>query len=102
MNFIVGFLLKHMENEEEIFWLLVQIFKKTSPLFAKSMINLRETMENTDRLIKLYIPDLWAYFEEQSISSALFLPIWYQSLFLHPSLPLAMSLRIWDLLILFD
>merc|ERR1712216_957797 len=96
MNFIVAFLLQYYQ-EEDAFWILVMAIRKSRDIW-NDPLNGGKTFETLDNLIERHLPDLKSHFDQIGLaSSALFTPIWFQSLFMHPDISDEyLSLRVWD------
>lgn len=69
MNFIVGTLLKIVSNEEECFWLFVQIIENILPLnYFNELAGLMVDVDILVLLIKKYFPGLYEHLEDNCIS----------------------------------
>ena len=63
MNFIVGRLLKLMDNEEKVFWLFVQIMEYLLPLdYYSELLGVMTDTAMINILIRKYLPDLYNFF----------------------------------------
>jgi len=101
MNFVVAFLLRYFE-EEDVFWLLAVVMRKSKAIWFQNLYGFGKAFETLDTLLLNHLPDLAEHFEDIGLSAAIFCPVWFQSLFLHPELDEYLSFRVWDLFLLFD
>jgi hypothetical protein len=68
MNFIVGNLLKVVKNEEECFWLFVQIIEQILPLnYFSELAGLMVDVDILILLLEKYFPNLIQHLEENCI-----------------------------------
>ena len=83
MNYIVSFLLEFL-TEEETFYLFLSFFKFTEyPLiFEKDLEKLKYFFYIFQRLVSLFEPELSILFNSNGVSTNLFLPSWFITLFL--------------------
>ena len=83
MNFVGAFIIKICEDEEESFYFLMGLFKYTDyrSIFVKDLTKLRMFFLVFDIILKLYIPTLESYFEENKVKSNYYLSPWFIALF---------------------
>eukprot|EP01125_Pyxidicula_operculata_P007892 TRINITY_DN2666_c0_g1_i1.p1 TRINITY_DN2666_c0_g1~~TRINITY_DN2666_c0_g1_i1.p1 ORF type:complete len:239 (+),score=29.37 TRINITY_DN2666_c0_g1_i1:683-1399(+) len=96
MTFIVAVLLMHM-NEENTFWVLVQIMKKyeLSSFFTNCSTE-PPAITKFDRIFKACLPNLDLHMKDQGCSPSVFATQWMRTLFSH-EFDLPVVFRIWDL-----
>ena len=82
MNFLVEFLLC-VFNEDDVFYIFLSFFKNTeySLIFAKNLDKLKIFFYVFRRIISLYEPELYSYFNSFGIDVNFFLPPWFITLF---------------------
>ena len=83
MNFVGAFIIKITEDEEESFYFLMGLFKYTDyrSIFQKDLSKLRLYFSIFDVILKLYVPTLESYFEENKVKSNYYLSAWFIALF---------------------
>ena len=83
MNFVGAFIIKITEDEEDSFYFLMGLFKYTDyrSIFKKDLSKLRLYFSIFDVVLKLYIPTLESYFEENKVKSNYYLSAWFIALF---------------------
>ena len=83
MNFVAAFIIKIIETEEDSFYFLMGLFKYTDyrSIFVKDLTKLRMYFLVFDIILKLYIPTLESYFEENKVKSNYYLSPWFIALF---------------------
>lgn len=101
-NFIAGFILKTVHNEEEAFWLFVQIIESILPLnYFSNAFGVLVDSALISELIKEYLPDMYVFIHnkgfEVHITNLLYK--WLLSLFVE-SFNEKLTLLIWDVLFL--
>ncbi|PRP85692.1 RabGAP/TBC domain-containing protein [Planoprotostelium fungivorum] len=96
MNFLVGFLLLYL-NQEDTFWMLCTIMYhfKMVGLFQSGKM-LPYFIHYFDEEMKANLPDLKRHFVEEGISSAMFLTEWLTCMFVY-NLSRGTVARLWDL-----
>ena len=84
MNYIAEFMFELMESEEDAFYIFMGFFENTEyPLiFAKDLLKLKVFFYAFKRLISLYEPELYSYFNSNSVDIHYFMPSWFITLFL--------------------
>ena len=84
MNYIAEFILELTNDEEEAFYLFIGFFEYTEyPLiFAKDLLRLKIFFYVFKRLISLFEPELYSYFNSNSVDVHYFMPPWFITLFL--------------------
>jgi len=96
LNFITGILLLNM-NEEQAFWVLVQMLKKYNlreMFLGPEHMNL--LLYKFDGLIKINFTKLYTHFTKEGISANLFAGGWFQTLCSH-KFPHELIFKIWDI-----
>ena len=83
MNFLTGFLYDLTQNEDETFYLLLGLFLMTlyNQIFQKEMIKLKFYFYVIDKLVYLYLPQLYHYLKFNKITMNLFVPPYFLTLF---------------------
>ena len=83
MNFVGAFIIKITEDEEESFYFLMGLFKYTDyrSIFKTDLSKLKLYFTIFDVVLKLYIPTLESYFEENKVKSNYYLSAWFIALF---------------------
>ena len=101
-NFIVAFILKIIEKEEESFWLFVQIIEKILPLnYYSNVLGVLVYSSLIEQLLSQFLPELFDFIQRKyyEIHITNILYKWLLSLFVE-GFPEKLSLRIWDALFL--
>ena len=63
MNYVVGYFMIMYPKEEDSFRLFSQLLQKhMMPIFVDNFTHLQCNFYILDRLISMYIPDLWEHF----------------------------------------
>jgi len=97
MNFIAGYALLFME-EEEAFWLLATIIEDILPgCYSKNMVTIQVFHRILNELLAEKMPELHKHFEKSFVSLPLITTKWIMLLFVS-SLPNETVVRIWDTL----
>ena len=83
MNFVGAFIIKITEDEEDSFYFLMGLFKYTDyrSIFKTDLSKLKLYFSIFDVVLKLYIPTLESYFEENKVKSNYYLSAWFIALF---------------------
>jgi len=86
LAFLAGFLLLHIDEEEEVFWCLVRIMSdefynlraiyKTSECYILKLL-----LKHFEILLKHFRPQIATYLEEQGIDASMYAPQWFCTLF---------------------
>ena len=105
MNYIVAFLLSITENEEDTFYLFLSLLISTDygSLFSEDLEKLKKFFYVFERLINIFLPELYSYFLDNNINVSYFISPWFITLFTnvypHNSnlTEPKIILRIWDL-----
>ena len=104
MNYIASFLFKITSSESEAFYLMLGLFEQTdfSLIFIEDLLRLKIFFYVFERLLSLYLPELYSYFKSNSINVNYFCSPWFITLFTNTSTfssltePPEVLLRIWD------
>ncbi len=83
MNYIAAFLYQISTNEEEAFELMLALFRNTefSQIFENELSKLNKYFYVFERLIFLYLPELYLTFKTNSITVNYFCSSWFITLF---------------------
>ena len=84
MNQISAFLLNICDdNEEEAFYIFMSFLKNTkySSLFTDELAKMNCIFYQFDRLLNLYLPELYLYFKASSVNSGYYISPWLITLF---------------------
>ena len=84
MNFIVGRLLLIMDNEEQVFWIFIQIIEKILPIiFYSDLAGIIIETTIIDTFISFYLSDFYNYLVHNSFKLSLnnFIHKWMVSLY---------------------
>jgi len=100
MNFLVAILLMHM-NEENAFWLFVQLMKKYSldGFFTNTTPLLELCLKKFDYWMSELLPQLHQHFKDEGIAVTIFASQWLRTLYSY-NFPLEIVFRIWDVFLL--
>lgn len=108
MNYIASFLYQLCKDEEETFYLMLGLFEHTDfeIIFLEDLHRLKIFFYVFERLVALYLPELYSYFKLNSIIVNFFCSPWFITLFTNSSPYIYSScndqdgprviLRIWD------
>jgi hypothetical protein len=104
MNYIASFLYRLTNNEEEAFYLMAGLFKQTdfSLIFVDDLLKLKNFFYVFDRLLSLYLPELYSHFKSNSVNVNFFCSPWFITLFTNSVSyvnlqdPPLVLLKIWD------
>eukprot|EP01118_Nematostelium_gracile_P004675 TRINITY_DN1557_c0_g1_i7.p1 TRINITY_DN1557_c0_g1~~TRINITY_DN1557_c0_g1_i7.p1 ORF type:complete len:360 (+),score=67.38 TRINITY_DN1557_c0_g1_i7:107-1081(+) len=100
MNFLAGFLLLFVEEEEDAFWLLVQIVEDIgSGFYAKNMMGIQISQRILEEMVKEKLPDIEIHAKNLGVSMPLLVTKWFMCLYID-SLPAETVMTIWDYLFL--
>jgi len=98
LNYIAGMLLLITKNEENAFWLLVELVENIVPdFYSTHMLGLRIECKVLQKMINLLAPDLSQHFAQNKIDMELLASKWFVCLFTDV-LPVETQLRVWDCL----
>jgi hypothetical protein len=83
MNYIAAFLLTITENEEESFYIFLSLlfYTEYGDLFINDLENLKKYFYVFERLINIFLPELYFYFIQNSINVSFFVSSWFITLF---------------------
>lgn len=93
MSYIGAVLLMHM-NEEDAFWVFVQMMKKYG-LEAIFQRNLPQCLRNYSQFIAIARPELFEHLSNEKLSVEIFVAGWLQTLFAQ-QFDLGLVFRLWD------
>ena len=110
MNYIGAFLLSITKDEDESFYLFLGLMTATEygELFKNDLAKLKKIFYIFERLISIFIPELYTYFLGNNIKVNYFLSSWFITLFTNAYQHIKdknnpkILLKIWDLFILDD
>lgn len=83
MNYIAAFLLEYIGSEEESFYFLIGLLNNThyNELFCNDFYKLKQFFYIFERLMNIFMPELFSYLKKMGISSSYYLPSWLITLF---------------------
>jgi len=83
MNFIAGFLLMMLKEEETAFKAMIQLLERfnMANLFNSDLPMLKLFFYQLDRLVSIFEPDLHTHFKDEMINSSYFASAWFITLF---------------------
>lgn len=83
MNYIARFLLEYIGDEEESFYLLIGLLQNTDygDLFMNDFYKLKEFFYIIERLMSIFIPELFTYLKNLGITPNYYLSPWFITLF---------------------
>ena len=83
MNYIAAFLLNITKDEEEAFYLYYGLMTSTEygDLFKNDLAKLKKIFYIFERLISIFLPELYTYFLNNNIKVSYFLSSWFITLF---------------------
>ena len=83
MNYIAAFLLNITEDEEESFYLFLGLLKSTEygDLFKDDLAKLKAFFYIFERLISIFLPELYTFFIDNNIKVSYFISSWFITLF---------------------
>ena len=83
MNFIASFIFHLLENEEESFYLMTSIVEQTefSSIFMEDLQRLKTFFFIFDKLINIYVPEVYQVFNSSNVTVDYFCPPWFLTLF---------------------
>ena len=107
MNYIVAFLLSITEDEEDSFYLFLSllIYTEYGSLFSEDLEKLKKYFYVFERLINIFLPELYSYFLDNNINVSYFISPWFITLFTDAFPHISnlsepkIIMRIWDLFI---
>ena len=108
MNQIAAFLLSICENEDEAFYLFMSILKNTnySILYENDLEKMNCFFYQFERLLNLYIPEIYLLFKVSLINAGYFISPWFITLFTSAFIDIENKnnaksiMHLWDLFIL--
>ena len=83
MNFLAGFLLMFFKDENTAFKAFSGLIEKfeMNELFKDDLPLLKQYFYKLDRLISMYLPDLYSHFKDETVQASLFSASWLITLF---------------------
>ena len=104
MNFISSFLFQLLNNETETFYLMISIIEYTefSIIFMEDLQKLKTFFFIFDKLINIYVPEVYHVFKNNNVTVDFFCPPWFLTLFtntlnsIDKENPPKVILKIWD------
>ena len=83
MNFIAGFLLMVLKDEQTAFKAMIQLLDRfnMSRLFNSDLPMLKLFFYQLDRLVSIFEPDLHSHFKDEMINSSYFASAWFITIF---------------------
>ena len=83
MNFLAGFLLIYFNDEKTAFKALCGLIEKfqMTELFIDDLPLLKLFFYKLDRLVSMYLPDLYSHFKDECVNSSLYSASWFITLF---------------------
>jgi hypothetical protein len=108
MNYIGAFLLSITKDEEQSFYLFLGLITSTEygELFKNDLAKLKKIFYIFERLISIFLPELYTYFLDNNIKVNYFLSSWFITLFtntfqyINENQNPQILLKIWDLFFL--
>jgi len=100
MNFLAAVLCMQLD-EENAFWLFVQLMKKYSleGFYTESAPLLQQTLKKFDYWMAELLPKLHDHFKREGIAVSIFASQWFRTLFSY-NFPIDIVFRIWDVFLL--
>ena len=83
MNYIASFLLTITQSEEESFYIFLSLlfYTEYGDLFINDLENLKKYFYVFERLINIFLPELYFYFIQNNINVSFFVSSWFITLF---------------------
>ena len=83
MNYIAAFLLNITKDEEESFYLFIGLLTSTEygTLFKNDLAQLKSFFYIFERLISIFLPELYTFFIDNNIKVSYFISSWFITLF---------------------
>ena len=106
MNYVASFLISFINDEEEIFYLFISLIYNTNygELFLNDFEKLKKYFYFFERLLQIYLPELYLYFMNSNINVSFFISSWFITIFTNSFTEQnygkkpKILMRIWDLL----
>lgn len=98
MSSIAAFLLMHVSEEIDVFWMLVDIISSygIESNFTTGLVGAKESFYIHDRLLKKLMPKLHRHLQKNDVDVSFYATKWYMELFIG-SMPFEFTLRVWDI-----
>lgn len=96
-NYLCGFLLLVVDDEEQVLWLLTHVLENLLPndFYGESLLGARIDQVVLETLVRRRLPKLAIFFDQISLEAGVVLPAWVMSLFVN-TFPVETTLRVWD------
>ena len=94
MNFLAALSYVVVTEEEDAFWVFVELMSAFSSFHIRSMLGVRATQKILETLMDRCYPDLWAHLQTLGVELPLITYPWFLCLFIH-AIPPEGVLRIW-------
>ena len=106
MNYVVSFIIHLMNDEEEIFYFFISLINNTNygELFLNDFSKLKKYFYFFERLLQIYLPELYLYFINSNINVSFFISSWFITIFTNSYTKKnygkepKILMKIWDLL----
>lgn len=99
LAFIAGFLLLHIDNEEDVFWCVVKIMfsppYNLRAMYQDDCTPLKVALSTFDQCLATHSPQLYAHLSSQGISAGVYSTQWFVTLFSY-RFPLPFVAAAWD------
>jgi len=104
MNYVMGFCYINLQDPNVSFKSFIRLMDwHIKPLFEKEFKMLKQCFFKFNRIIEIYLPDLFEHFKAEKIETSFFLPSWFITLFSNNFQYTKRSIfleKIWDFFIL--
>ena len=108
MNYVASFIIHLMNDEEEIFYFLISLFNNTNygKLFLNDFSKLKKYFYFFERLLHIYLPEVYLYFINYNINVSFFISSWFITIFTNSYTKKnygkepKILMKIWDLLLI--
>ena len=108
MNYVASFIIHLMNDEEEIFYFLISLFNNTNygKLFLNDFSKLKKYFYFFERLLNIYLPEVYLYFINYNINVSFFISSWFITIFTNSYTKKnygkepKILMKIWDLLLI--
>ena len=108
MNYVVSFIIQLLNDEEEIFYFLISLINNTNygELFLNDFSKLKKYFYFFERLLQIYLPELYLFFINSNINVSFFISSWFITIFTNSYTKKnygkepKILMKIWDLLLI--